>query len=56
MKRLIAALEASDIDQAGTMIPVGAADAGADRIVVGRPVTASADPAKVASIIAAEIA
>ncbi len=43
-------------DQARTMTPREAVEAGADWIVVGRPITASGDPAKVASAIAAEIA
>ena len=43
-------------DQARTMTPVDAIQAGADWIVVGRPITASTDPAKVAAAIAAEIA
>ena len=43
-------------DQARTMTPLDAVKAGADWIVVGRPITASADPAKAASGIAAEIA
>ncbi len=43
-------------DQARTMTPLDAVKAGADWIVVGRPITASADPARVASSIAAEIA
>jgi orotidine-5'-phosphate decarboxylase len=43
-------------DQARTMTPLDAVKAGADWIVVGRPITASADPAKVACSVAAEIA
>ncbi len=43
-------------DQARTMTPRGAADAGADWIVVGRPITGSADPAAAAAAIAAELA
>lgn len=43
-------------DQARTMTPREAVDAGADWIVVGRPITGSADPAAAAAAIAAEIA
>jgi len=43
-------------DQARTMSPREAVDAGADWIVVGRPITGSADPAAAAAAIAAEIA
>lgn len=43
-------------DQARTMGPREAVDAGADWIVVGRPITGSADPAAAAAAIAAEIA
>jgi len=43
-------------DQARTMTPRQAVEAGADWIVVGRPITGSADPAAAASAIAAEIA
>jgi orotidine-5'-phosphate decarboxylase len=43
-------------DQARTMTPVDAVRAGADWIVVGRPITSRADPAAVASRIAADIA
>lgn len=43
-------------DQARTMTPREAVDAGADWIVVGRPITSSADPAAAAAAIAAEIA
>ena len=43
-------------DQARTMTPRQAVDAGADWIVVGRPITGSADPAAAAAAIAAEIA
>ena len=47
----------SDIgDQARTMTPRAAVDAGADYIVVGRPITAAPDPAAAAAAIAAEIA
>jgi orotidine-5'-phosphate decarboxylase len=42
-------------DQARTMTPVQAVAAGADWIVVGRPVTASADPRQAAALIAASI-
>ena len=43
-------------DQMRTMAPREAVDAGADWIVVGRPITGSADPAAAAAAIAAEIA
>ena len=43
-------------DQARTMTPREAVDAGADWIVVGRPITSSANPAAAAAAIAAEIA
>jgi len=43
-------------DQARTMTPRQAAEAGADWIVVGRPITGSADPAAAAAAIAAELA
>jgi orotidine-5'-phosphate decarboxylase len=43
-------------DQARTMTPVQAVAAGADYIVVGRPVTGAADPAAAAAEIAASIA
>ncbi len=43
-------------DQARTMTPREAADAGADWIVVGRPITGSPDPAAAAAAIAAELA
>lgn len=43
-------------DQSRTMTPREAVDAGADWIVVGRPITGSADPAATAAAIAAEIA
>ena len=43
-------------DQARTMTPAEAARAGADWIVVGRPITASADPAAAAAAIARELA
>jgi orotidine-5'-phosphate decarboxylase len=42
-------------DQARTMTPRKAVDAGADWIVVGRPVTEAAEPAEAARAIAAEI-
>ncbi len=43
-------------DQARTMTPREAVDAGADWIVVGRPITGSTDPAAAAAAIATEIA
>ena len=43
-------------DQARIMTPRQAVDAGADWIVVGRPITGSADPAAAAAAIAAQIA
>ena len=47
---------ASAADQARTMTPRQAADAGADWIVVGRPITGAPDPAAAAAAIAAELA
>lgn len=43
-------------DQARTVTPRAAVEAGADWIVVGRPITGSADPAAAAAAIALEIA
>ena len=43
-------------DQARTMTPAQAVTAGADWIVVGRPITGAADPAAAAAAIAAAIA
>ena len=42
-------------DQSRTMIPAHAAEAGADYIVVGRPITEAATPAQAAKKIAAEL-
>ena len=47
---------AAAADQARTMTPRQAMDAGADWIVVGRPITGSPDPAAAAAAIAAELA
>ncbi len=47
---------AASADQARTMTPRQAAEAGADWIVVGRPITGSSDPAAAAAAIAAELA
>jgi orotidine-5'-phosphate decarboxylase len=47
---------ASGDDQARTATPAGAVADGADRIVVGRPITRAPDPAAAADAIAREIA
>jgi len=44
-----------DDDQARTMTPLEAIERGADLLVVGRPITASADPAAAAAAITAQI-
>jgi orotidine-5'-phosphate decarboxylase len=43
-------------DQARTLTPRAAAEAGADWLVVGRPITRAADPGAAAAALAAEIA
>ena len=43
-------------DQARTMTPSDAAQAGADWLVVGRPITTSQNPGTAAAAIAAELA
>lgn len=43
-------------DQSRVATPAGAIRAGADYLVVGRPITAAADPASAADAIAAEVA
>ncbi|WP_264784420.1 orotidine 5'-phosphate decarboxylase / HUMPS family protein, partial [Gluconacetobacter azotocaptans] len=43
-------------DQKRIMTPAQASRAGADWIVVGRPITTAADPAAAAAAIAAELA
>lgn len=43
-------------DQARTATPAGAVAAGADRLVIGRPIVRAADPAAAAAAIAAELA
>lgn len=43
-------------DQARTATPAGAIEAGADYLVIGRPITAAADPAAAADMIGREVA
>ncbi len=43
-------------DQARTATPKGAIEAGADYLVIGRPITAAADPAAAADMIGREVA
>lgn len=43
-------------DQARTTTPKGAIEAGADYLVIGRPITAAADPAAAADMIGREVA
>ncbi len=45
----------SDDDQARTMTPAEAVERGADLLVVGRPITAAADPREAAATIAREV-
>ncbi len=48
--------EGSDLgDQRRTLAPKGALDAGADLLVIGRPITAAADPAAAARAIAGSL-
>lgn len=42
-------------DQKRVLTPAGARDAGADILILGRPVTAAADPAQAARAVAAEL-